>query len=459
MKPDDSCNDALETMPLETTITPATFRAKGKAKMEPNDNKREIIDAKSSQPIPASLNYNAAISRPTTALKSCSIHPFARTSSAKQPQQDKSSKTEMKKAKRGRILEKSSGSESGSAETKAVKVQETEITSKSSQTSKECPSEVLADVKDESRDNEDAVNVTFESPTNLNVHPSKLSVTSSSAMSEHKSDQIPSKPEPASTSTGHSKQSSVTFAKKLEDEASGITKRKIIPPALPLPVPYGKRPTFSAANSGTKPPAQTPDVDNTADAASDPSSPMSTRTAKEFQTPAPSPFPGSSSPFNTASTRDDGVEDLGPSNSDLVESRAPIPSPIGKPKKNKKKNKKLKQSVVGENASSKTDGNTKSNQVHGKSGEIKDRRDRSSDPKLLDRRATEGQSFEPGADKKRISITQDTAFEKSLLLKENTSANPDSWAHVASRNQSANAESTKQEGLTNRSPNLPGTVT
>jgi hypothetical protein len=455
----DTCKPTL----LEnaaTFATPDVHTVHGVSNARPQDDDENSVETKPHQVILAPLSYSAAVSKTKPATTSSSVHAFACTESFAQPQQDRSMKTEKRKGKKVKNPKKPSGNQPGLDETKVVNSQGTGTLSAFIPATIDGLAGAFGDVNNatarerKSNDNSEvAAKVTHANPTKQRAHASTPSMTSSSAASD-------------CVSSSHLRQPSVTSPKNRQNKIPDPIQRKIVPPALPLPIPHGKRQaTFPASSSShsseSRIPLTAPDVESTADVGSDTSSPMSTKTAKEFQTPAPSPLPGSSSPTAANSTQHNNIEEAGSSTSVSADIGAGKDAPgSGHLAKSKKKNKNMKsrQTIMSENTASKIDGNTTSSEAVHNSGESKDKYDESITSKPREHRINEEKFPASGGDEKQFRLTQDAVLHKEVL-QENSCASSDSWAHVVSKNQSANTEPVKQQGLKNRSPNLPGTVT
>jgi hypothetical protein len=419
--------------------------------------------------------------------KAESIHPFARPKPGAQPQQEQSAKNEKKKGKKCKGEKKLVTTEIRGPAVVASNMQATGMASTSMSSSNQGITTVLAESRDFSKkkdvgnENEEIANdIAPSTPSKGEGHAFIMSVSPSLVSCGFPLEQDQIKHDKGHTSLTPSSQPSTTFTKT--QPASAKLPTKVVEPALPRLV--NKQTAYSTKSSMYRHSDQEssavaiPDIHAVNDTTSNTSSPMSARTAKEYQTPDPCPMPGSSSSPALVSTSDDygdrsGTETIAQpvssSDTQVIADSGAHPPVQTKKKKNKKKSKKPKSNAAidnsqGDGNSSKKTDDAKVDEADEaetvfKSGEIKDQQQ---EPSCLNPQqggvTDAGNSFESDVEVKQFSMSQDGAAGKHSTLKENVPTKPDSWANVASRIQSANPDSTKQQGLTNRSPNLPGTT-
>jgi hypothetical protein len=456
-------SNKLNETTTETTPTPMACH---NLVTQTYDDCKDFAEVVVSYSTATPMNQSAAMPCIDTTWRAGSIHPFARKKPAAIVQQDPSSKTDKKKGKKGKNRRESINVGTGTFDTKASNAQEIGLTPNFE------PKKLIQDAMG-------TLSTVMLSSTEM-------------AISDQISEVAPAKLIQGVGRSSRSEQPKVTVSNIQQPKCSDINNSRTIAPALPLPVPFSRQPLpqttgSSARSSETKLLTTFRVVGDsiTADAWGDTSSPMSTKTAQEFQTPASSPLRLSASPPAKTSSRNNFIVGLSLKPSDQAhdeasekarpESSTSALQHVDKTKKknnNKKKNKnkRASQDITSDKtptdvASSQTDGDKKSQETDNKPGEIKDgynengdKRDEPSTIKPPYRHATEETSPKLDADEKRSCPSQNAAFEKVSLLKENSSTISDSWAHVASRSQSTNTEYSQLQGLKNRSSNLPGSA-
>jgi len=262
-----------------------------------------------------------------------------------------------------------------------------------------------------------------------------------------------------------------------------LKQANIVPPAVPL-LPRQRLARMAVNNSmpmaSTKLSVALPGAE--ADSESDGSSRMSLKSAKEFQTPAPSPLPSSSSPPAIASSLDDFRAGLRTETPDHESSgsNAQVAAYLRKmiadsnasnvehqrnvKKKPKKKKKTSSDNTHGEAYGAKRDNN-------GRSEPSRDTKDRTRGdflPGEINDKNHESRTSIPGrdsiielgklcgerGDNEKSSVAQNTSFDRASKHKENALGK--SSCGDVTKNENANAECTKEQPtLKIRDPNLP----